>query len=207
MDPITQPEQQPLQSVMPDNQQPVAQKSSSTQSKSVLLLSAALVILILFVLAEIGYLTIKNNKPISQKSMTAIVTTVTPFPTPKIDTSWQIFSNEKFTIKYPPDWRHSILSDSSIKFTPEKQQVPILIISVFPNIRGMACESEERITIDGVDSKKCSQVDNFVHQRQMSIETTYKNSDFLFNFSYTPEKVNPYYDALGKAIISSFKAK
>jgi hypothetical protein len=153
------------QAVTPNIQPPVAQKSDSIQSmpksspgKGVIILLVALILLILFVLGEVSYLVLINHRATSQKNTTV---TATPFSAPKVTTSWQTFSNDKFTIKYPPDWEESLLPDSSIKFTPKGQQHPALLVSNLPSNEVATCNSESQVTIDGVDSIKCPVVDNY----------------------------------------------
>lgn len=61
-----------------------------------------IIILVLVILAAVGYFGYKNYWP---KAQTLVITSPTPAPTPDPTADWKTYTTQFYSFKYPPQWQ------------------------------------------------------------------------------------------------------
>ncbi len=146
---------------------------------------------------------------------------ITPTKMPPIEISnWKTFENEKFTIKYPDDWRVEItplIGDRAPGFKPANEDYPLVQVSYLDlDNYVITCKEnglrEVKRTINGVEVVECvgtttgmrngRETDEIAQWRNLVIFG--KSNKFSFNYLYISDNQNNYYEDLFDAFLKSF---
>lgn len=194
----------------------------------VALLAFALLIAVLSSLGTYWYMSRQISQQTQQQAYQSAptvepTTSLLPTVTQDETANWKIFENDKFKIKYPPDWEVKItplIGNMAPAFTPKGSDYPVLdvgyttlqdFITPCKNL-GLA---ETKITYNGLQATKCTGITSVVKDGRetntiaqwRTVVIVGKDNKFSFNYRYASDKQNPYYENLLNTFLHSFEIK
>jgi hypothetical protein len=162
--------------------------------------------------------TVANTLAVSEVQKTVI-----PTSTPISTSAWKTFENDKFTIKYPPDWQVQItplIGNRAPVFLPTGQDYPVLDVG-YSTLQDyiIPCKenglSQSRIIVDGTQAIECTGttktvkrgIETNITAQWRTVEIDGKNNKFSFNYKYSSDQPNEYYENLFITFLNTFQTK